>query len=196
MRDPNLLGDPFKSDTFWPWHCLAKVINGEPLDDREADLFRKCTGRTKLPIGPVTDITLLIGRRGGKDRFMSAVAVHRAALAANWSKSLSAGEQGVVILIGSDKKQAKILRRYCRGIIAKPMIAAEVKRDTDEVLEFRNEAALEVVTKDADLVRGRSVLALLGTEAALWNTDPDSIRATKRWSAPPSPVRRWCPTAA
>src|SRR5258705_2861795 len=111
MRHPKLLGEPFKPDSFWPWHTVAKVISGEPLDEREAELFRKCTGRTKLPTGPVNSIVLLVGRRGGKDRFMSAVAVHRAALAGDWSRFLSAGEQGVVIMIGADKKQAKILRR-------------------------------------------------------------------------------------
>jgi hypothetical protein len=174
MRDPKLLGGPFAADSFWPWHAVAKVISGEPLDDREAELFRACTGRTKLPTGPVSSLTLLVGRRGGKDRFLSAVAVHRAALSQNWSKFLSAGEQGVVILIGSDRKQAKILRRYCRALVAMPMIKAEVRRYTDEVLEFKNEAALEVVTNDADLVRGRSVLALLGTETAFWNVDPDA----------------------
>jgi hypothetical protein len=54
------------------------------------------------------------------------------------------------------------------------MSAAEVSRGTDEILEFENGASLEVVANDADLVRGRSVLALLGTEASFWNTDPDS----------------------
>jgi hypothetical protein len=174
MRDPKLLGGPFKADTFWPWHTVAKVISGEALDQRETELFRKCTGRTKLPTGPVSNIVLLVGRRGGKDRFLSAVAVHRAALAGDWSKFLSAGEQGVVLLIGSDKKQAKILRRYCRALVATPMIREEVARGTDEILEFKNGAALEVVANDADLVRGRSVLALLGTEASFWNTDPDA----------------------
>src|SRR5260221_8085621 len=137
MRDPKLLGGPFKADSFWPWHCLARVISGEPLDEREAELFRKCTGRTKLPTGPVSDLTLLVGRRGGKDRFLSAVAVHRAALAGDWSKTLSVGEQGVVLLIGSDKKQARILRRYCRALVATPMIREEVTRGTDEILEFK-----------------------------------------------------------
>jgi hypothetical protein len=174
MRDSRLLGEPFKVDSFWPLHCLAKVISGEALDEREAELFRRCTGRTKLPAGPVTSITLLVGRRGGKDRFLSAVGVHRAALSQNWSKFLSAGEQGTVILIGSDKKQAKILRRYCRALVATPMIAAEVARGTDEILEFRNGAALEVCVNDAGTVRGRSVLALLGTEVSFWNTDPDA----------------------
>jgi hypothetical protein len=54
------------------------------------------------------------------------------------------------------------------------MIREEVTRGTDEILEFKNGAALEVVANDAHLVRGRSVLALLGTEASFWNTDPDA----------------------
>jgi hypothetical protein len=174
MRDQKLLGAPFKAESFWPWHTLAKVISGEPLDEREAELFRKCTGRTKLPTGPVNSIVLLVGRRGGKDRFLSAVAVHRAAIAVDWSKFLSAGEQGSVLMVGADKKQAKILRRYCRALVATPMIAAEVARGTDEILEFKNGAALEVVACDADLVRGRSVLALLATETSFWNVDPDA----------------------
>jgi len=44
-------------------------------------------------------LILLVGRRGGKDRFMSAVAVWRAALCADWRRHLSAGEQAVVILL-------------------------------------------------------------------------------------------------
>jgi len=40
MRDPKLLGEPFKADSFWPWHTVAKVISGEALDDREAAELR------------------------------------------------------------------------------------------------------------------------------------------------------------
>jgi len=128
----------------------------------------------KLPTGPVSNLTLLAGRRAGKDRFLSAVAVHRAAPSEDWSKHLSSGEQGTVILVGSDRKQAKILRRYCRALVATPMIKAEVVRYTDEILEFKNGAALEVCTNDAGTIRGRSVLALIGTETSFWNVDPDA----------------------
>ena len=81
------------------------IFGLEQLDEREAALFRKCTGRTKLPTGPVNNLTLLIGRRGGKDRFLSAVAIYRAALSGDWNKFLSAGEQGSVILIGTVPRQ-------------------------------------------------------------------------------------------
>jgi hypothetical protein len=87
---------------------------------------------------------------------------------------MSPGEQAVVILIGSDKKQARILRRYCAGLLRAPLLAAEVVRDTGEAIEFRNESVLEVVTNDASLVRGRSAIAVIGTETSHWQTDDAS----------------------
>jgi hypothetical protein len=170
MRDPNLLGGPFSAPSFWPWHAIAKLISGEPLDEREAQLFRECTGRQTLPTAPVTRLVALIGRRGGKDRFMSAVAVHRAALSGSWRSVMSAGEQASVILLGADKKQARILRRYCQGLLATPMLAAEVTRTSDEMVEFRSGATLEIVTNDGSLVRGRSAIAVLGSECCYWDT--------------------------
>lgn len=174
LSDVNLLGAPFQAPSFWPWHAVAKVISGEKLDKREAKLFRQCTGRTKLPKGPVTNLTLLGGRRSGKDRFMSAVAIYRAALAAKWQEIMSPGEMAVVVMLGADKKQAKILRRYCQGLLAAPMIKALVSRNTDELIEFKNGAALEIATNDASLVRGRSAIAILGTEVCFWRTDVDA----------------------
>src|SRR5271165_2917244 len=130
MRDGNLLGAPFQSPTFWPWFTVAKLLSGEPLDERETQLYRECTGRTQLPTGPVRSLIFLSGRRSGKDRFMSAVAIYRAALAADWRNILSPGEQGVVLLIGADKKQARIMRQYCAGLLQSPMLAAMVARNT------------------------------------------------------------------
>ncbi len=193
MRDPNLLGGPFMAESFWPWHCVAKLMSGENLDDREAALFRQCTGRTKLPHGPVRRLILLAGRRAGKDRFLSALAVYRAALAADWSRVMSAGEQAVVVLIGGDKKQAKILRRYCAGLLRVPLLAAEVVRDTGEAVEFRNESALEVTTNDASLVRGRSAVAVIGTEASHWRTDDASASSDEEVVAAAEPAMAMTP---
>jgi hypothetical protein len=124
LRDTNLLGEPFQADSFWTWKTVAKLIDGIPLrDENEIELFRQCTGRGQLLTKPVRRLILLVGRRGGKDRFMSAVAVWRAALCADWRRHLSAGEQAVVILLGADRKQAAILRRYCDGFLRMPMLA-------------------------------------------------------------------------
>jgi hypothetical protein len=63
---------------------------------------------------------------------LSTVAVWRAALCTDWRRYISAGEQAVVILLGADKKQAAILRRYCQGLLATPLLAREVVRTTGE----------------------------------------------------------------
>jgi hypothetical protein len=171
MKDVRLLGGPFQAPSFWTWFVIAKLFSGEKLDEREAELFRKCTGRTKLPDGPIKTLIFLSGRRSGKDRFQSALAVWLAALAADWKQILSAGEDAVVILLGSDFKQARILRRYCQGLIETPMLAALVTRATETRVEFRNGAVLEIATNDASLVRGRSAIGVICTETSFWSTD-------------------------
>src|ERR1700724_2252105 len=99
LSDVALLGAPFASPTFWTWKTVAKLIDGEPLrEPREIELFKQCTGRNELPTKPVRRVIILVGRRGGKDRFLSACAIHRAALATDWRQYQSAGEGAVVIL--------------------------------------------------------------------------------------------------
>jgi hypothetical protein len=192
MRDQRLLGGPFKAPTFWPWHAVAKLLSGETLDERESMLFQECTGRARLPTKPVLRLTLLSGRRGGKDRWMSAVAVHRAALAADWGSIMSPGEQAVVLLLGADRKQAAILRRYCEGLLRAPLLAKEMVRSTDDVIEFRNGAVLEIATNDARLVRGRSAIAVLGSETCFWRTDTESASSDEEVVAAAEPSMAMC----
>jgi hypothetical protein len=174
LADRELFGEVFAEPSYWTWKTVAKVIDGAPLDEREAVLFRECTGRTRLPVGPVRDIINLTGRRGGKDRFLSAVAVWRAALCADWRKHMSAGEPAVVLLLGADRRQAMILRRYCEGLLEAPRLRREIKRNvrgSDNVVEFKNGAVVEVGTNDARLIRGRSAIAVLGSECCHWKVD-------------------------
>jgi hypothetical protein len=193
MHDPLLLGGPFQSESFWPWFTVAKVLDGVPLDEQETGLFQQCTGRTRLPNGPVRRLVLLAGRRAGKDRFLSAVAVHRAALAADWRRHMSAGEQAVVLLLGADKKQAAILRRYAEGLLSAPsLLANEVTRNTDDVIEFRNGAALEIATNDARLIRGRSAIAVLGSECCQWKTDEAATSSDEEVVAAAEPSMAMC----
>ena len=141
------------------------MIDGLPLTEtREIDLFKQCTGRTQLLNASSRNVLrrfiILVGRRGGKDRFLSGVGVWRAALCCDWRKYLSPGEQAVVILLGRDKKQAAILRRYCHGLLQIEALQREVRRVTSDVVEFKNGAVLEISSNDASLVRGRSAIAV------------------------------------
>jgi hypothetical protein len=115
MTDPGLFGPTFAAPSFWTWKVVAKIIDGEPLTEREIELYRQCTGRSQLPNRTLRRalrrLIILVGRRGGKDRFFSAVGIWRAALCADWRKHVSAGEGAVVLLLGADRRQAAILRK-------------------------------------------------------------------------------------
>lgn len=198
MTDPALFGKTFQAPSFWTWRTLGKLIDGEPLTEpREIELFKQCTGRSRLPSRPgsrrLRRFIILAGRRAGKDRFHSAAAVWRAALCTDWRKHISAGEQAVVLLLGADKRQATILRRYCEGLLQVPLLAAEVQRRTDAVIEFRNGAVLEVATNDARLVRGRSAIGVFGSEASHWRTDEAAASSDEEVVAAAEPSMAMAP---
>jgi hypothetical protein len=196
LMDPKLFGRTFAAPSFWTWRVVAKLIDGLPLtEQRELDLFGECTGLepTRETRRKVWRLILLAGRRAGKDRFLSAVAVWRAALCADWRKYQSVGEGAVVILLGADRKQARILRNYCAGLLRAPLLEAEVARSTGEVTEFRNGASLEIATNDARLVRGRSAIAVLGSECAHWQTNEYSASSDEEVVGAAEPSLSMCP---
>src|SRR2546425_643829 len=195
MAEPALFGSVFASPSFWTWKVVAKLIDGLPLtEQREIDLFEQCTGRSynRTARRSWQRLILLCGRRGGKDRFLSPVALWRAALCTDWRKHQSAGEGAVVILLGADRKQAAILRKYCHGLLQAPLLAAEVVRTTGEVTEFRNGASLEIATNDARLVRGRSAIAVLGSECCHWKTDEHAASSDEEVVGAAEPSMAMC----
>ncbi len=174
LTDPDLFGGTFAAPSFWTWRTVAKLIDGLPLTEkREIELFEEATGRkhNRQARRACRRLFILAGRRAGKDRFLSAVAVWRAALCTDWRRHQSAGEGAVCILIGADMKQGGILRKYCTGLLQAPLLAKEVLRQTNEVIEFRNGSSLEIIVNDERLVRGRSAIAVLGSESCFWKTD-------------------------
>lgn len=196
LTDSDLFGPVFAAPSFWTWKVLGKLIDGLPLTEkREIALFEEATGRRycRQSRRAVHRLILLAGRRAGKDRFFSAVGCWRAALCANWAEHLSAGEQAVMILVGTDKKQAAILRRYCEGLLRAPLLAQEVARRTDDAIEFRNGASLEIITNNAALIRGRSAIGLLGTETCQWKTDEAAASSDAEVVAAAEPSMAMCP---
>jgi hypothetical protein len=194
LADSDLLGREFAASSFWTWRVVAKLIDCIPLTEpREIELFKECTGRSQLLSKPARRIILLAGRRAGKDRFLSAVAVWRCALATDWRKYQSAGEGSVAILLGADKRQASILRKYCQGLLQTPLLVAEVVRSTGEVTEFKNGASLEIATNDARLVRGRSAIAVLGSECCHWRTDEYAASSDEEVVGAAEPSMAMCP---
>jgi hypothetical protein len=65
-------------------------------------------------------------------------------------------------------------------------------RATGEVTEFRNGASLEISTNDARLVRGRSAIAVLGSECCHWRTDEHAASSDEEVVGAAEPSMAMC----
>ena len=72
MRDPALFGPSFPVPAWRPWVSCAAALFGLTDDLSESDqaFIRRCLGGRSLPTDPVREAWLVIGRRGGKSRFV------------------------------------------------------------------------------------------------------------------------------
>jgi hypothetical protein len=178
LDDPNLLGASIRDPDSWkPWRALLAAAFGLPLDPYQAELFCQCTGRRVPPGAPAAYLWLCIGRRGGKSFAMALIAVFLAVFK-DWRKYLSPGERAIVLLVAADREQAKILHRYCQGILSPPILQSLVLNVTAGEIELKGNVVIEVVTRSYRTVRGRSVCVAVLDELAFWRDDdsanPDS----------------------
>jgi hypothetical protein len=175
LRDPKLLGRSFGQASHFGWHALAALISGEELDPFQTSFLLKWSGRTRLP-RVVRRFYGLIGRRGGKSRFDAAVAVWRAALAADWRAECAPGEIAVAALVAVDREQARVLMSYVEGLLRdSPVLSEEVTRYTQSVIEFRSGGCVQIMANNPHSIRGRTIIGLFGDEASLWETGADGV---------------------
>jgi hypothetical protein len=171
LDEPGLLGGAIRDPESWkPWRAFLSAAFGLGMDDDAAGLSRQCTGRSELPPAQFQFIWMVCGRRGGKSFVMSIMAVFQACFR-DWRRYLSPGERAVVLLVASDREQAKILVRYIQGILATPLLAPLVENVTADSVDLRGSVTVEVVTRSYRSVRGRSVCTALLDELAFWRDD-------------------------
>ena len=144
LEDPELLGSALAGPTWHAWRSLLIAAMGEPLTPDELKTFQKFTGRDTPPTERVDELWCAVGRRGGKSRAMSALAVYLAGLC-DYKDKLAKGEKGVVLLIAPDKKQAKVLLDYAEGALqSTPLLSQLLEARTAETLTLTTGIALEV----------------------------------------------------
>ena len=171
LDDMNLLGASIRDPNSWkPWRALLAAAFGLPLSSDELALYRKCTGRAVPSAAPAAYLWLVIGRRGGKSFAMALIAVYLAVFR-DWRKYLSPGERAIVLLVAADREQAKILHRYCQGILRAPILQSLVLNVTASEIELQGGVTIEVVTRSYRTVRGRSVCVAVLDELAFWRDD-------------------------
>ena len=177
LTDPNLLGRALDGDTWRVWRVMLIAMMGEPLTADELEIFRKFTGRKKLPTERVKEIWGIVGRRGGKSRAMAVLAVYLAALCEH--PELVKGETGVALVIAPDLKQARVILEYAVGAIEDaPLMRQRIAGRTADTLSLTNNVKLEVRSSSFRRIRGLTAIAVMADECAFWlsedSSNPDS----------------------
>ena len=163
-------------DTWAAWKTALRALYALPMSDADLDLYRRCTGLTDPPHEPAREGWFIVGRRGGKSYVMALLAVY---LGTVRRYDLAPGERGVLMVIASDRRQARVVRRYIGALLkGVPMLRQMVGNETKESIQLNNAVDIEIHTASFRSVRGYSVVGAVLDEIAFWPTDdaaePDS----------------------
>jgi hypothetical protein len=184
--DPNLFARWFRDRETWAaWLAFIAALFAHRMTEEQAAIYRECTGRQEQPADPFSEAWLVIGRRGGKSFIMALVAVFLAAFR-DYRLYLAPGERATVMVIATDRRQARTIVRYARALLqGVPMLARMVERDVADAFDLTSGTTIEVGTASYKSVRGYTVCAALLDEIAFFPTDdaaepdyaiPDALR--------------------
>ena len=162
----------FRNVESWKaWRVFLQTLFGLPLSESDLALYRECTGRSTPPTAGFNEAWLVIGRRGGKSFTLALIAVYLAAFK-DWRRYLGPGEVGTVMVIAADRKQARTILRYTKGLpTAVPMLRQLITGETTESISLSNRIVIETHTASFRTVRGYTIVAALLDELAFWPTD-------------------------
>jgi hypothetical protein len=174
LDDPKVFGSFFRAGTWAAWRVFLAALFGLPMTDDQLATYRRFTGRTTPPTAPLHEAWLVCGRRGGKSFVLATIAVFLAAFK-DWRRYLAPGEVGVIMIIAADRRQARVIMRYCTALLkAVPMLAKLICAQTRETIELRNRVTIEIHTASFRTTRGYTIVAALLDELAYWATDEAS----------------------
>lgn len=170
--DPELFAKWFKDRSTWQsWFAFLAALFALPMSPGQLAVYRECTGRDEPPTERSNESWLICGRRAGKSFILALVAVFLACFF-NWKPYLTPGESGFIVIIASDRKQARTIFRYLKALILEtPMLAKLVRQENAESLELAGGIVIEVATCNFKTVRGRTIIACLADELAFWPSE-------------------------
>jgi hypothetical protein len=171
-RDPELFAGWFRDPATWrSWFVFLRALFGLPMSATDRKLYQECTGRDDLPNGGVREAWLICGRRAGKSFVLALIAVFLACFC-EWSRYLSPGERGTIMVLAADRRQARTIYRYAHALLTRvPMLAQLVERETAEAIDLSNGVTIEIMAASFRSVRGYTLIAALCDEVAFWRSD-------------------------
>jgi hypothetical protein len=172
IQDQHLFAPWFRDAATWAsWFVFLRALFGLAMTPDQLALFTECTGRTVAPTTPATEGWLIIGRRGGKSFVMALCAVFLACFR-DYRVHLQPGERATVMVIATDRRQARVITRYVRGLLTDiPMLARLVDRESAESFDLSNHVTIEVAAASYKTTRGYTIAACLADELAFWPTE-------------------------
>jgi hypothetical protein len=174
IRDERLFGKAFKDEATWrAWFVFLAALFGIAMSVEQAEVYRECTGRSVLPDQPFREAWMICGRRSGKSFIMALIAVFLGCFR-DYRPYLGPGERATVMVIAADRKQARQVPRFMRGLLSAPVLAKRVVNDVSDAIELQGDVTLEVITA-SHAVRGYSVAAALVDELAFFPSDDASV---------------------
>jgi hypothetical protein len=175
LADPALLGNALAGDSWHAWRVMLIAAMGEALTDDERKTFFKLTSRTREPLERVEELAIIAGRRGGKSRATSTLAVYIAGLCKH---KLVRGEKGILLCIAPDQRQATIILDYATAAFEdSPILKQLIANRTTDTLELTTGISIEVRAASFRRLRGPTYIAVIADEAAFWMSDELSANA-------------------
>ena len=159
----------FASDTWRGWRVLLKAMFAQPLDAGELEIFEQLTGRATAPTEVAREVWAIVGRRGGKSIIAALVAVY---LTTCRTYKLAVGERGVFMVIAADRRQARVVARYIKGLLhSTPLLEQMVEHETKTEVRLTNGLSIEIHSASYKTIRGYTVVGAVLDELAFWPTD-------------------------
>ena len=175
ISDPAIFGSAFREPETWAaWRAFLAALFGLDMDDEQLAIYRECTGREAAPTERAGEGWLVCGRRAGKSFMLALVAVFLAGFF-DWRPYLNIGERGTIMIIAADRKQARVIMRYVRGLLRYvPMLKQLIEAERQEGIDLSGNVTIEVHSASFRTTRGYTIVAALLDELAFWRSEEDA----------------------
>jgi phage terminase large subunit-like protein len=130
-----------------------------PLTSDQLNTFTQGTGRSAPPTVLLNEAWLICGRRAGKSFILALIAVFLGCFH-EYRQYLAPGERRTIVIIAADRKQARTIFRYVRGLLnGTPMLKRMIERETADAFDLSNRISIEIQAASFRSTRGYTLLA-------------------------------------
>ncbi|MFN0149607.1 MAG: hypothetical protein ACKVU1_02720 [bacterium] len=166
VRDPSLIGDELSVVQ----EALLRSIYGLDIPEEQVAIVEKCTGRAPLVGVEYREIAVVAGRRSGKsDKIASNICLYEALIRQH---RLSPGENGTVLLLARDQRQARVVRGYIEAKLTRsPILSQFIEAMRGDEIVLTNGIVIAIYPASFRSIRGLSVITAVLDEVAFWPVD-------------------------